>query len=97
MCYSVKSELILSSKPCPNFRMGYVCNRDYSSKFGAAGKAGKIDLDGYISRLAIEGMADYLEDLKKLQDEGIKTLIKVVEIKSDEDHDEASPIKKGEL
>ena len=38
---SVKSELILRSKPCMNFRGGHVCNRDYSSKFGAAGKAGK--------------------------------------------------------
>ena len=39
---SVKSELILSSKPCPNFRGGgHVCNLDYSSKFGAAGKAAK--------------------------------------------------------
>ena len=37
---SVKSELILSSKPCPNFRGGHVCSSDYSSKFGA-GKAKK--------------------------------------------------------
>jgi len=33
---SVKSELILSSKLCPNFRVAQVCNRDYSSKFDAA-------------------------------------------------------------
>jgi len=38
---SVKSELILSLKPCPNFRGGQVYNRGYSSKFGAAGKAKK--------------------------------------------------------
>ena len=36
---NVKSELILSSKPCTYFRGGYVYNRNYSSKFGAAGKA----------------------------------------------------------
>jgi hypothetical protein len=36
---SVKSELILSSKLCPNFRGGHVYNRGHSSKFGAAVKA----------------------------------------------------------
>jgi len=75
----VKSELILSSKPCPNFRGGHVCNRDYSSKFGVAGKAKrtesgevlipiffiKIDLDGYISRLESEGKQDRVEKLRK--------------------------------
>ena len=40
--------------------------RDYSSKFGAAGKAGKIDLDGYISRLESEGKQDRVEKLRKL-------------------------------
>jgi hypothetical protein len=51
----------------PEFQGGsYVCNRDYSSKFGAAGKAGKIDLDGYISRLESEGKQEYLKNLKKL-------------------------------
>ena len=63
---SMKSELILRSKPCPNFRVGHVCNRDYSSKFGAAGKAEKIDLDEYISRLESEGKQDRVEKPKKL-------------------------------
>ena len=53
----------------------------------------KIDLDEYISRLESEGKQDHLEELKKLQDEGVETLIKVVEIKSDEEQDEATPAK----
>ena len=53
----------------------------------------KIDLDAYISKLESEGKEDHLEKLKKLQDEGIETLIKVVEIKSDEEQDEATPAK----
>jgi len=53
----------------------------------------KIDLDEYISRLESEGKQDHLEELKKLQDEGLETLIKVVEIKSDEEQDEATPAK----
>lgn len=53
----------------------------------------KIDLDEYISRLESEGKQDYLEKLKKLQDEGVETIIKVVEIKSDEEEDEATPAK----
>ncbi|MBW2606922.1 MAG: DEAD/DEAH box helicase family protein [Deltaproteobacteria bacterium] len=53
----------------------------------------KIDLDDYISRLDSERKEDHLEKLKKLQDEGIETLIKVVEIKSDEEQDEATPAK----
>ncbi|MBW1969707.1 MAG: hypothetical protein JRI82_09470, partial [Deltaproteobacteria bacterium] len=53
----------------------------------------KIDLDEYISRLKSEGKQDHLEELKKLQDEGVETLIKVVEIKSDEEQDEATPEK----
>jgi type III restriction enzyme len=53
----------------------------------------KIDLDEYISRLESEGKQDHLENLKKLQDEGIETIIKVVEIKSDEERDEATPKK----
>jgi len=39
------------------------------------------------------GKENHLEELKKLQDEGIETLIKVVEIKSDEEQDEATPAK----
>ncbi len=53
----------------------------------------KIDLDDYISRLESEGKEDHLEELRNLQDEGIETLIKVVEIKSDEEQDEATPAK----
>jgi len=53
----------------------------------------RIALDDYISRLETEGEEDHLEELKKLQDEGIETLIKVVEIKSDEEHEEATPAK----
>ena len=52
-----------------------------------------IDLDNYISRLESEGKQDHLEKLKKLQDEGVEILIKVVEIKSDEEQDEATPAK----
>ncbi len=47
----------------------------------------KIDLDEYITRLESEGKQDHLEKLKKLQDEGVETIIKVVEIKSDEEQD----------
>lgn len=36
---------------------------------------------------------NYLENLRKLQDEGIESLNRVVEIKSDEDQDEATPAK----
>jgi len=53
----------------------------------------KIDLDEYITRLESEGKQDHLEKLKKLQDEGVEILIKVVEIKSDEEQDEATPAK----
>jgi len=53
----------------------------------------KIDLDEYISKLESEGEKDHLDELEKLQDEGIETLIKVVEIKSDEEQDEATPAK----
>jgi len=53
----------------------------------------RIDLDDYISRLESEGKEDNLEELRNLQDEGIEILIKVVEIKSDEEKDEATPAK----
>ena len=53
----------------------------------------KIDLDEYISSLESEGRKEHLEELKKLQDEGVETLIKVVEIKSNEERDEATPAK----
>jgi len=53
----------------------------------------KINLDEYISRLESKGKQDYLENLRKLQDDGMETIIKVVEIKSDEEQDEATPAK----
>ena len=53
----------------------------------------RIDLDDYISRLGSEGKENHLEELKKLQDEGVEILIKVVEIKSEEEQDEATPAK----
>ena len=53
----------------------------------------KIDLDEYISKLESKGKETHLEALKKLQDEGIESLTKVVEIKSDEEQDEATPAK----
>jgi len=53
----------------------------------------RIDLDDYISRLESEGKEEHLEGLKELQNEGVETLIKVVEIKSDEEQDEATPAK----
>ena len=53
----------------------------------------RIDLDEYISKLESEGEKDHLDELEKLQDEGIEILIKVVEIKSDEEQDEATPAK----
>jgi len=53
----------------------------------------RIDLDDYISKLESEGKEEHLEELKELQNEGVETLIKVVEIKSDEEQDEATPAK----
>ena len=53
----------------------------------------KIDLAEYISKLDGEGNPDRLEKLKKLQDDGVESIIKVVEIKSDEEQDEATPAK----
>jgi len=53
----------------------------------------RIDLDDYISRLESEGKEAHLGKLKALQDEGIETIIKVVEIKSDEEQAEATPAK----
>jgi len=53
----------------------------------------KIDLAEYISGLEGDGSAGGLEKLKKLQDDGVETIIKVVEIKSDEEQDEATPAK----
>jgi hypothetical protein len=53
----------------------------------------KIDLDKYISRLESKGKQDNIEKLRKLQDDGMETIIKVVEIKSDKEQDEATPAK----
>lgn len=53
----------------------------------------KIDLEGYISKLQTEGKSGNLQNLRSLQDEGIECLIKAVEIKSDDDQDEATPAK----
>ncbi|MBA3030871.1 MAG: hypothetical protein FP814_04960 [Desulfobacterium sp.] len=53
----------------------------------------KIDLDEYISRLEGQNAVQNMEALKTLQNRGIEALIRVVEIKSDEDQDEATPAK----
>ena len=53
----------------------------------------KIDLDRYIKTLKENGEKDNLKNLIELQEKGIETIIKVVEIKSDEDDDEATPAK----
>lgn len=53
----------------------------------------KIDLDNYISVLKKQGNLENIKALKDLQDTGIETIIRVVEIKSDEDDDEATPAK----
>ena len=53
----------------------------------------KINLDDYISLLEELTTGDHLDDLKELQNEGIETLIRVVEIKSDEEQDESTPAK----
>ncbi len=45
----------------------------------------------YISRLEATGEKDHLERLRELEDYGIEMIIKVVEIKSDEEDDEATP------
>ena len=53
----------------------------------------KCDLDRYLAKLAVEGQTAHLEALKNLQDGGVEYLIRVVEIKSDDDDDEATPAK----
>lgn len=53
----------------------------------------KINLDNYLAILRKKAVVDNLEHLKELQDKGFETLIRVVEIKSDEDDDEATPSK----
>ena len=53
----------------------------------------QIRIEDYIEVLEDKGRTAPLEKLKTLQDEGVETLVKVVEIKSDEDQDEATPAK----
>lgn len=53
----------------------------------------KINLDEYISLLRKKGDVSHLEELRKLQEQGVETIIRVVEIKSDEDDDETIPAK----
>ncbi len=53
----------------------------------------KIDLDRYIKILKAKGERDNLDKLVEMQEKGIETIIKVVEIKSDEDEDEMTPAK----
>ncbi|MGA1825511.1 MAG: DEAD/DEAH box helicase [bacterium] len=53
----------------------------------------KINLDNYIMMLKKKGEFKNLNALKDLQDKGYETIIRVVEIKSDEDDDEATPAK----
>lgn len=53
----------------------------------------KINLDQYIALLKRKGETGHLEELRNLQDQGYETLIRVVEIKSDDDDDEATPAK----
>ncbi|MFH1096792.1 MAG: hypothetical protein V1749_04775 [Candidatus Desantisbacteria bacterium] len=52
----------------------------------------KIDLDKYIALLKKKDKVKNIEPLRELQ-ERYETLIRVVEIKSDEDDDEATPAK----
>jgi type III restriction enzyme len=53
----------------------------------------KINLDNYIKILKENGERSNLENIIELQEKGIESIIKVVEIKSDEDEDEATPAK----
>jgi type III restriction enzyme len=53
----------------------------------------KIHLDNYLSKLITKGQNNHIETLRNFQDEGIEDLIRVVEIKSDDDQDESTPAK----
>jgi len=53
----------------------------------------QLSLDNYIAALETQGQTKPLDALRKLQDDGIEYLIKVVEIKADDDDDEATPAK----
>lgn len=52
-----------------------------------------INLDRYIKTLKSLGKNVHLDALKELQEKGVETIIRVVEIKSNEDDDEATPAK----
>lgn len=53
----------------------------------------KMEIDKYIALLKKKSKLNNLDGLKELQDKGYETIIRVVEIKSDEDIDEATPAK----
>lgn len=53
----------------------------------------QIRIEDYIILIEDTGRMENLETLRSLQDDSFETIIKVVEIKSDEDHDEATPAK----
>jgi hypothetical protein len=53
----------------------------------------KIDLDKYITILKKKGEIKKIDALRELQDKGYEALVRAVEIKSDEDDDEATPAK----
>ena len=53
----------------------------------------KMNLDNYIALLKKKGAVANLEYLRNLQDNGYETIIRAVEIKSDDDDDEATPAK----
>ena len=53
----------------------------------------RIDLGRYITTLIKAGMSDNIDELRALQDRGVEELVRVVEIKSDEDDDKATPAK----
>lgn len=53
----------------------------------------KIDLNKYLQIMRAESVKGDLSDLERLQDSGISEIIKVVEIKSDDDDDVTTPAK----
>ncbi|MDP2643802.1 MAG: hypothetical protein Q8P24_02575, partial [Desulfobacterales bacterium] len=53
----------------------------------------KSDLDKYINILKKKGEVKNIDVLRELQDKGYEALVRAVEIKSDDDDDEATPAK----
>ena len=53
----------------------------------------RIDLSTYLSRILSDNASADVRDLQELQDQGITEIIRVVEIKSDDDSDEVTPAK----